>query len=611
MLAHGLDDLSLLTMRAADANGCAIVLRFGGVSSVAATRGITATQLDLLGSLLEQPVGPEARQIMTDDPALIGSGLERAVFASTPMVGPDAQRAGAIAVVYTLFPKSKELALDVAAIVQAAARQVARRTGVHQAKFAVAPENYARLADITDTLLAVSGMDGFLKQLNSAWTRTLGWSVEELTSQSYMNFVHPDDIQRTMDEAAALTSERSTTVAFENRYRCKDGSYRWLSWNVTTNPSESLIYCVILDVTEQVALRKEVEHSRALLERTSTLAKVGGWVYGIGAPGPVWSKEVYKIHEAPEDYVPTIEEAVNFYPPSARTTISEAIDAAIRNGSSWDQELPFITARGNRKWVRAAGEPVFDENGECIELRGIFQDISDRMQAETAKQEFVATVSHELRTPLTSIAGSLRLIEAGVVGKLPEQAEKLVELANRNVTRLVRLINDILDLTSHEVGRQTLRLETTDLDALVHRVTDGSRGLAAESDVRLVLEACPIEMQVDPDRIEQVVSNFLSNAIKFSPAGSLITVSVTADVTQVRVAVTDQGQGIAAEDHDTVFERFHQLDSSATRGKGGTGLGLAICKALVEQHGGTIGLDSEVGVGSTFWFTLDLPDDAG
>jgi PAS domain S-box-containing protein len=237
------------------------------------------------------------------------------------------------------------------------------------------------------------------------------------------------------------------------------------------------------------------------------------------------------------------------------------------------------------------------------------RDIAARRAVERAKDEFVSTVSHELRTPLTSISGSLGLLAGGAAGPLPEKARHLVEIARKNSERLVRLINDILDIEKIESGRIEFRYQAVDLVRLVEQAVEQDRPFADRLGISLEAksEVETMEVVVDPARIGQVLSNLLSNAAKFSPAGAAVVVSVERRGAAARVSVTDRGPGIPVEFRQRVFDRFAQADGSDTRKVGGTGLGLSIARGIAERHGGGLGFETEMGVGTTFHLDLPLP----
>lgn len=235
------------------------------------------------------------------------------------------------------------------------------------------------------------------------------------------------------------------------------------------------------------------------------------------------------------------------------------------------------------------------------------RDISDRRRVERLKAEFVSTVSHELRTPLTSIAGSLGLLAGGAAGPLPERAARLISIGHANCQRLVRLINDILDVEKIESGAMTFQMNVIDLGAVAESAIEAMQGLAGETGVKFIYRptAGSFKVRGDPDRLAQVAANLLSNAAKFSPRGASVEVTVEAcPNSAVRLSVQDTGSGVPADFHERIFSKFAQADGSDTRKLGGTGLGLAISREIVERHGGRIWFDSPPGQGATFHVEL-------
>jgi len=255
------------------------------------------------------------------------------------------------------------------------------------------------------------------------------------------------------------------------------------------------------------------------------------------------------------------------------------------------QETPFIYL----------GQPA---------VQVVIRDISKRKEIERMKEEFVSTVSHELRTPLTSIQGSLGLVANGVTGALPAAAKPLVDIAHKNCGRLILLINDILDSEKIAAGKMKFVFKEQELMPLLEQAIESNRAFGAPFGVRFETgETVPgAKVEIDADRMIQVITNLLSNAAKFSPKGDVVTISVRRVEGRLRIAVTDRGPGIPAEFRDRMFQKFSQADSSDRRAQGGTGLGLSISKAIVEKHNGMLSFVSEVGKGTTFF--VDLPEKA-
>jgi signal transduction histidine kinase len=244
-----------------------------------------------------------------------------------------------------------------------------------------------------------------------------------------------------------------------------------------------------------------------------------------------------------------------------------------------------------------------------IETRGLLRALRyavERKRLQRLKDEFVSTVSHELRTPLTSIAGSLGLLMGNAAGKLPDAAVRLLAIAHTNSQRLVRLVNDILDIEKMESGQIVFKFGRVEVQSLVGQAIEANRGFAKGSGVRIRLEEASVvcDVRADPDRLAQVVTNLLSNAIKFSPANNEVVVAIESGTDLVRISVRDHGPGISADFKPRIFERFAQADATNARQKGGTGLGLSIVKQIVDRLSGEVSFTDAPGGGTIFHVEL-------
>jgi len=268
-------------------------------------------------------------------------------------------------------------------------------------------------------------------------------------------------------------------------------------------------------------------------------------------------------------------------------------------------ERTHLRKDGTEMPVEISSSPIEIDGRKMVV--SFIRDITERRAIETQKSEFISTVSHELRTPLTSIKGALGLMRSGIVGEIPDKFAAMLDIAFNNSERLTRLINDILDIEKIEAGQLELNWRLLDLTSIVRETIEESKGYGDEFKVTIVenikIEAASIE--ADPDRFKQVLSNLISNAVKFSPEGGEVTVSVEKQGDYFRISATDNGPGVPDNFRDKLFDKFSQVDSSDTRQVGGTGLGLSISKAIVEQHGGKISFTSDPNVETTFYF--DLP----
>jgi PAS domain S-box-containing protein len=343
-------------------------------------------------------------------------------------------------------------------------------------------------------MLCIAGMDGYFKRLNPAFEEVLGFSPKELCSRPIMEFVHPDDVARTQQEIEKQLGGQKV-MAFENRYLCKDGSFKWLSWKSV--PVGDVMYAAARDVTERKRKNLELETAR------------------------------------------------------------ESALAAVR-----------------------------------------------------AKGMFLANMSHEIRTPLNGIIGMTDLL---LETSLNETQVKYARIVQNSGQGLLAIINDILDFSKIEAGKMKLEVIGFNPGATVEGQADLLTSQALEKGLALMTYVdpkVPTLLRGDPGRISQILLNLVSNAIKFTEKGTVVLrvkpVIESSDVITLRFSVQDTGIGLSPEGQSRLFQPFTQGDASTARQYGGTGLGLSICKYLVELMGGQIGVDSEFGRGSTFWFSVPL-----
>ncbi|MUG99884.1 PAS domain S-box protein [Scytonema sp. UIC 10036] len=282
---------------------------------------------------------------------------------------------------------------------------------------------------------------------------------------------------------------------------------------------------------------------------------------------------------------------------------------ALFKQEGFSDEVPFPHPEGKISWGRIWTSPIFSTKRKFLGCVGIIEDITASHAIAQLKNEFLSIASHELRTPLSSIRGALGLLATGVLQNQPETAKQMIEIASNDAERLVRLVNDMLDFQRLQSNKIILRKQWCSADNLVKEIINSLESLAAEKQITLLFSPNNVQIWANPDRIIQTLVNLVSNAIKFSLTNSTVTIVIIKQTDKVLFQVKDQGPGIPTEHLETIFDKFHQVDASDSRQEGATGLGLAICKSIVQQHGGEIWVESVVGKGSTFYFTLPLPLD--
>jgi len=265
-------------------------------------------------------------------------------------------------------------------------------------------------------------------------------------------------------------------------------------------------------------------------------------------------------------------------------------------------------ANGESVYVSISANPIFDENGAFAGYRGTGTDVTERRMLDRMKTEFITTVSHELRTPLTSIHGALGLLASDVFGSLSGEANGLLEIAKLNSDRLLKVIDDVLDVEKLEKGILEIDYRPVNLSKLVADTVAEHAGLSRKQniDIQLLDPAPDLKIQGDARRLAQAIGNLLSNAVKFSDDGRAVEVALTRDGDRARISIHDSGPGIPKIFRDHIFDRFALVDSSDRRQVGGTGLGLYIAKSIIDRHQGSIGFQSEEGVGSTFFIELPI-----
>ncbi|XWK90577.1 MAG: PAS domain S-box protein [Phormidium sp.] len=290
---------------------------------------------------------------------------------------------------------------------------------------------------------------------------------------------------------------------------------------------------------------------------------------------------------------------------------------------NYQMEKRYIHKSGHFVWCLLSISIVKDRRGNYLYFVGQVQDISERHKIDRIKDEFISIVSHELRTPLTAIRGSLGILETGVLDNRPEKAKYMLQVAVKNSDRLVRLVNDILDLERLQSGKVELVMENCQVEDIMQQAVESVQAIANEAQIKINVTPLVAEIWASTDAIIQALTNLLSNAIKFSPAHSTIWLSAECRIGEpqtqenptvepplstpyILFLVRDRGRGIPADKLETIFGRFQQVDISDARQKGGTGLGLAICKSIVQQHKGKIWVESILGQGSIFYFTLPI-----
>ena len=446
--------------------------------------------------------------------------------------------------------------------------------------------------------------------LNRAAREWMGLSKDEDLTNFFISNSHPNwAFEIVRDEGIPAAIQHGVWLG-ETAFLKHDGreipTSQLLIAHKGADGSVKMFSTIARDITQQkqveATLREAERRWRSLLENVRLL------VVGLDITGKVefanaFFLEVTGYTQAEvlgKDWFET------FLPLQEQQQVHTAFQEILEHEFHHHYTNTILTKSGEERIIAWNNTLLQNLQGEVIGTMSIGEDITQRHAVEKMKNEFVSIVSHELRTPLTSIRGSLGMLATGALNNHPERMRRMIEIAAIDTERLVRLVNDILDLERLDSGRVTLVKECCNAAALMVQAAEAMRSLAEKENITLSVSPVSTLVWASPDHIIQTLTNLLSNAIKFSPANSTITLIAEPQGDRVLFQLKDQGRGIPADKLDTIFGRFQQVDASDSRSKGGTGLGLAICHSIITQHGGRIWVESVLSEGSTFYFTLPV-----
>lgn len=468
--------------------------------------------------------------------------------------------------------------------------------------------------DVSSHGLAIISSQNKLLRANRALATMLGYSSHQLQQRTIDECVYANDLHELKRQSNRILKGAQDSFQIELKLLHKNGYHVPVILSMakvaTGAKSPPILVANIFDLSERVALQKAQQEEANF--RASILSHVVDAIITIDENALITSVNpaaermfIYPEHELigknvkvlmPEPFASAhdgyLQHYLSAYPPRPLNKMTRRLLGLRSDGKTFDLQLSLSELR--------------QQSGRAFV--GVVRDITEQRRVEQLKEELVSVVSHELRSPLTSIFGSLRLIGSGALGDIPDQAAELVNVATLNAERMIRLINDLLDLDKLSAGKLELNLVPIDLSKLLRQAIALSEPEANDRQLtlNLVLPKLVIRAMADEDRLLQVVINLLSNALKFSSKGQSITVSLSQQENNALVTVIDHGPGIPHHSIDKLFQRFEMAHSSADSHRGGTGLGLAISKALIEEMNGEIGVRSQEGKGSEFFFTLPL-----
>jgi PAS domain S-box-containing protein len=501
-------------------------------------------------------------------------------------------------------------------------------------------ENEARFRQVTENIAEVFWMTSVDKNkliyispaYEAIWGRSCGSLFERPTS--WMDAVHPEDRERV--RLAVLQKQVEGKYDEEYRIIRPDGSIRWIHDRAFPIRNDRQEVYRIVGVAAEITDRKEAEEAiqqanrrlgdlnssleERVKERTRDLEKMIYQIYNEK------EKTDRIIHEISDGVIvtdnsgkimvmnPAAQRLLDGHPPQ-RGSASDVVQIPpLRelfqdSAESATREIDlYQPALAGHRVLKTTAVPLKDEAGGLLGKVAVFHDITHFKEVDRLKSEFISHVSHELRTPLTSIKGYIDNLRDGIAGTLSEKQWDYLGRMSKNADHLVRLISDLLDVSQIESGKMTLHPATLSLQDLIEAVINRLQPIASEKQLELLYSRFQGGSRIRGDhaKLEQVVANLLDNAIKFTPSGGRITIALQREGSSIKTSIRDSGIGIPPEKRSKIFERFYRIEWGLSSMQKGTGLGLYIAKNLIEMHGGQIGVNSEVGKGSEFYFILPI-----
>jgi PAS domain S-box-containing protein len=433
-------------------------------------------------------------------------------------------------------------------------------------------------------------------------------------NQAWRVGVHPDDIASTLEMFQECAEGRIEQVSTDYRLRSTDGSHwRWIhAFMSIAKRDEAGRPVRLVGAVTEVTDHKKADHSlRISLSQFRSVfenSPIGKAVLALDGSLTLVNPALCELLGYSEQQLESMGFQDVAHPEELEADLLQFYRMVAGDILYFQEEKRLIRADGSVVWAHISVSTVNTDGDKPDHLIAQVVDITEQRRLHEMKSEFVATVSHELRTPLTSVLGAVDLLSSTISENLPDQAQRLLRIAKGNGDRLKLLIDDILDFEKFSAGKVLLAASPHKISHLVEQAilanTDASKPSAKQ--YNLVNPAFSLMAWVDPGRFQQVMTNLLTNAAKFSNEDSIVDISLDKRDAFVRVSITNSGEGIPESFRDQVFKPFSQADQSDTRAQGGSGLGLHISKLIVEQTGGEIGYDSVAKGKTTFWFTIPI-----
>ncbi|MBN2544832.1 MAG: PAS domain S-box protein [Spirochaetes bacterium] len=483
-------------------------------------------------------------------------------------------------------------------------------------------------------LLCIADMEGYFRKLNPEWEKTLGYKLNELIDKKFLNLVHPDDIQSTLNSISDLKNSKSI-LNFENRYRCKDGSYKWIEWR--SFPYNNMIYAVARDITKHKDIDKSLLEREKLLNESQKIARLGHYVFNAYTGNWTGSETLYDILGINESYTKNVQGWLNIIHPEERESMKNyLLEHVVKKKNIFNREYKIIRYSDKQlRWIHGLGNLKFNKKGSTIEMFGTIQDITDRKNYEIALKEkseelksinremeqLIYITSHDLRSPLINIEGFTKelnssiekvkniIIESelksahkkSIVNLINDDIEHSLIYISKSVNKMGRLLNALLKLS--RIGKIDNKMQKINMNILIKNIMHSLEYQIKTNKIEIKVHNLP-DCYGNELQLTQLFTNLIDNAIKYRKQNKKCKILIRGSIKNINKClyiIKDNGIGIPEDYQKKIFELFYRLNPDLIEGEG---LGLTIAYKIVENHKGRIWIDSNEKEGSSFFIEL-------
>ncbi|WP_111708675.1 sensor histidine kinase [Lutibacter citreus] len=473
-------------------------------------------------------------------------------------------------------------------------------------------------------MIVLLNSEGVQQYISESCEKILGYKQEELINISAIEkMIHPDDRESALKGFLNIVKNK-TNGGEQYRHRHKNGSWVYLEAFGTNQLKNTAIKSIVLnvrDITQRKKAEEKLKFNYSLLRIAGETAKFGGWNYNVAEKKIHWSDEIAIMREEPLGFSPDLKSGIAAYEPEYRDKISKVFQDCLELGIPYDEEMIISTAKGNKIWVRTTGKAVRDYKGNIVMLQGSFQNITSKKLKEeelkesekklkelnATKDKLFSIIAHDLRSPFNTILGLSNLLANNTQNYDSEKVEKFSSYINSAALNTLTLLDNLLNWAKSQTGQIMFNPVKLNLQPLITHIIEVLNPAAELKNITLKhFQSNGLEVFADQYMLKIIIRNLITNAIKFTNSEGCIEVSALEKNNFIEITVSDNGIGMNKETLNKLFEFQSNETTVGTANEKGSGLGLILCKEFIENQGGKIWVESELGKGSNFKFTLPL-----